>query len=60
VTARRLALVAQFVGVGLVATGFGLLAAWAGVVAGGLGLLLLGIASELGVEGGDRGPGETT
>lgn len=62
-TARRrnhVALVAQFVGSGLIATGFGLEAAWLGVVAGGAGLLLMGLAGELGAEGGRGGPSQTT
>jgi len=39
--------VLQVIGVVLIGTGFGLVAAWAGVIAAGLGCLLFGIAQEI-------------
>jgi hypothetical protein len=38
----------QVLGVAVVSLGFGLLATWAGVVAGGFGLVILGVAAEMG------------
>jgi len=46
--ARYWPVLVQMAGIAFLATGFGLLAVWAGFAVGGLGLVVFGLAAEVG------------